>query len=49
MFEETNDPNPSEHFYKVKDDELVIAMWANSYEHGIPFFAVNMAHDSALH
>ena len=49
MFEETIDPNPSEHFYKVKDDELVIAMWANSYEHGIPFFAVNMAHDSALH
>jgi len=49
MFEETKDPNHLEHFYKVKDDELVIAMWANSYEHGIPFFAVNMAHDSAIH
>ncbi|QEE14558.1 hypothetical protein DSAG12_00371 [Promethearchaeum syntrophicum] len=49
MFEETNIPDPEEHFYKVKDDELVIAMWANNYEHGIPYFAVNMAHDSALH
>ncbi|QEE14560.1 hypothetical protein DSAG12_00373 [Promethearchaeum syntrophicum] len=47
MFEETKDLNHLEHFYKVKDDELVIAMWANSYEHGIPFFAVNMAIDSA--
>ena len=49
MFEETKDPNHLEHFYKVKDDELVIAMWANSYKHGIPFFAANMAHDSAIH
>ena len=49
MFEETNIPDPEEHFYKVKDDELVIAMWAKNYEHGIPFFAVNMAHDSAIH
>ncbi|MHA1562777.1 MAG: hypothetical protein ACTSPA_11695 [Promethearchaeota archaeon] len=48
MFEETKDPNHLEHFYKVKDDELVIAMWANSYEHGIPFFAVNMARESAI-
>ena len=49
QFEETKDPNHLEHFYMVKGDELVIAMWANSYEHGIPFFAANMAHDSAIH
>ena len=49
MFEETKDPNHLEHFYKIKDDELVIAMWANNYGHGISFFAANMAHDSAIH
>ncbi len=49
MFEETKDPNHLEHFYKIKDDELVIAMWANNYEHGISFFAANMAHDSSIH
>ena len=49
QFEETKDPNHLEHFYKVKDDELVIAMWANSYEHGIPYFAVKMARESAIH
>jgi len=47
MFEETKDPEHLEHLYFIKGNELVIAMWVNSYEHGIPFFAVNMAFDSA--
>ena len=49
MFEETKDPSHLDHFYKVKGDELEIAMWANSYEHGIPYFAVKMSKKSAIH
>lgn len=46
-FEETKDPDDLDEWYGIKDDKLQIGMWANSYEHGIPYFAVNMAFDSA--
>ena len=48
-FEETKDPDDLDDWYGIKDDKLLIGMWANSYEHGIPFFAVIMAHGSAKH
>ena len=48
-FEETKEPDDLDDWFGVKDDILQIGMWANSYEHGIPFFAVIMAHDSAKH
>ena len=48
-FEETKDPDDLDDWYGIKDDKLLIGMWANSYEHRIPFFAVIMAHGSAKH
>ncbi|QEE14559.1 hypothetical protein DSAG12_00372 [Promethearchaeum syntrophicum] len=46
-FEETKDPDDLDDWFGIKDDTLNIGMFANSYEHGIPFFAVIMACDSA--
>ena len=48
-FEETKNSNRLGHYYKIEGDELVIAMWATSYEHGIPYIASKMAKDSAKH
>lgn len=48
-FEKTKDPDEFDSWYCIKDDELLIGMWANSYEHGIPYFAVIMAIGSAKH
>ncbi len=49
IFEETKDPDHLDQLYRIKDDELVICMRANSYEHGISYTAVHMAHNSAIH
>jgi len=46
-FEETKDPAEFDHWYDIKDDELKIGMWANNYENGINYVAVQMAFDSA--
>ncbi|MHA1765351.1 MAG: hypothetical protein ACTSWX_03735 [Promethearchaeota archaeon] len=46
-FEKIEDPDNIDHWYGIKDDELQIAMFAASYEEGIPYFGVNMAFDSA--
>jgi len=46
-YEETKDPDDLDHWYGIKDDELLIGMWANNYEHGISYIAIQMAFDSA--
>jgi len=49
IFEETKDPDHLDQIYRIKEGELVICMRANSYEHGISYTAVHMAHNSAKH
>ncbi len=46
-YEETKDPGDLDHWCGIKDDELLIGMWANNYEQGISYIAVQMAFDSA--
>ena len=46
-FDETKDPDDLDHWYGIKNDELLIGMFANSYEHGVPYIALQMAFDSA--
>lgn len=48
-FGETKDPDEFDDYFGIKEDELQIGMWANSYEHGVPYFAVIMVHGSAKH
>ncbi|MHA1623924.1 MAG: hypothetical protein ACTSWH_02215 [Promethearchaeota archaeon] len=47
IFEETKDPDHLDQLYRIKEGELVICMRANSYEHGISYTAVHMAHNNA--
>lgn len=46
--EETQEIDDLDHYLDVKDDILLIGMHANSFEHGIPYIAVQMAGDSAI-
>jgi len=46
-FGQTKDPDDLDDWFGITDDSLQIGMFANSYEHGVPFFAVIMAYDSA--
>ncbi|QEE14561.1 hypothetical protein DSAG12_00374 [Promethearchaeum syntrophicum] len=46
-FGETKDSDEFDSWYCIEDDKLLIGMWANNYEHGIPYFAVIMAHGCA--
>nr|QEE14557.1 hypothetical protein DSAG12_00370 [Candidatus Prometheoarchaeum syntrophicum] len=47
-FEETIEHDDLDHYLDIQDDVLKIGIHANSYEHGIPYIAVQMAGDSAI-
>ena len=46
-FEETQDPDDLDYFYRIEGDELNMGIRANSFEQGISYIAVHMARESA--
>ncbi|MGY5874383.1 MAG: hypothetical protein RTU30_01445 [Candidatus Thorarchaeota archaeon] len=43
QFEETEQPNHLEHWWGVRDGNLLIAMWAPDYRLGVQYVAANLA------